>query len=60
MDRERATTIREELSRLIEKETEFFQKSPAEHTRGEYDEFRRSCARIRELFAELERLRKSA
>jgi hypothetical protein len=55
-----AIQINEELSRLLTLQVEFFEKTPAEHTWAEYDEFVRSRDRVRELFVELERLRKES
>jgi hypothetical protein len=50
-----------ELSRLLAQQTEFFQKSAlAEATPTELEEFKRSGDRVRQLFAELEGLRKAA
>ena len=47
-----------ELSRLIARQTEFFQKS--DPTPSELQEFEWAGERIRKLFAELEHLNKAA
>jgi hypothetical protein len=47
-----------ELSRLIARQTEFFQKS--DPTLSELQEFKWAGECIRKLFAELERIRKAA
>jgi hypothetical protein len=47
-----------ELSRLIARQTEFFQKS--DPTPSELQEFEWAGERIRKLFAEPERIRKAA
>jgi hypothetical protein len=47
-----------ELSRLIERQTKFFEKS--DPTLSELQEFEWAGERIRKLFAELEGLRKAA
>ena len=47
-----------ELSRLIERQTKFFEKS--DPTPSELQEFEWAGERIRKLFAELEGLRKAA
>jgi hypothetical protein len=45
--------INEELSRLIEQQTDYFKKRNPTPT--EVEEFKRAGERIRQLFAELER-----
>jgi hypothetical protein len=53
--------ISTELSRLLAQQTEFVQKTAlAEPTPAELEEFERSRDRVRELFVELEGLRKAA
>jgi hypothetical protein len=52
------TEISIELSRLIERQTEFFQKQNP--TPSELQEFEWAGERIRKLFAELARLNKAA
>lgn len=50
--------ISAELSRLIERQTKFFEKS--DPTPSELQEFEWAGERIRRLFAELEQLNKAA
>lgn len=57
MDKSRAE-ISTELSRLIARQTEFFQKSNP--TPSEHQEFEWAGERIRKLFADLEQLNKAA
>ena len=52
------TEISAELSRLIARQTEFFQKS--DPTPSELQEFEWTGERIRKLFAELEQSNKAA
>ena len=52
------TEISIELSRLIERQTKFFEKS--DPTPSEVQEFEWAGERIRKLFAELARLNKAA
>ena len=56
---ERMSEIRRELARLLTEQTEFFRKGPR-HTAEELRDYEASRERVRELFAELERLRKAA
>ncbi len=51
--------ISRELGRLLTEQTEFFRKG-TQHTAEELREYEASRGRVRELFAELERLRKTA
>ena len=51
--------ISRELGRHWKDQTEFFRKG-ARHTADELREYEASRERVRELFAELERLRKAA
>ena len=57
MDKSRAE-ISTELSRLIARQAEFFQKS--DPTPSELQEFEWAGERIRKLFADLEQLNKAA
>jgi hypothetical protein len=57
MDKSRAD-ISIELSRLIARQTEFFQKG--DPTTAEVQEFERAGERIRKLFADLAQLNKAA
>jgi hypothetical protein len=58
---ERSFQISQELGRLLTKQTEFFKKGAREgHTPDELREYSESQDRVRELFAELEELRKIA
>jgi hypothetical protein len=53
--------IRRELGRNFTQQTEFLRKgAQAGHTVGDLHEYEESRERVRELFAELERLRKAA
>jgi hypothetical protein len=55
----RNTEISHELTRLLNQQTEFFQNSAvAESTFEELQVFKQSRERVRQLFAELEQLRK--
>ena len=56
---ERLADISRELGRLLTEQTEFFRKG-TQHTAEELREYEASRGRVRELFAELERLRKTA
>jgi hypothetical protein len=56
---ERMSEISRELERHWKDQTEFFRKG-ARHTGDELREYEASRERVRELFAELERLRKAA
>jgi len=56
---ERMAEISRELGRLLRHQTEFFRKG-ARHSAEELREYEASRERVRELFAELERLRKAA
>ena len=61
MNGERRKQISDELSRLLAEQTEFFKKSTlGSHTRDELDKYEESRERVRQLFAELEQLRKAA
>ena len=51
--------ISRELGRLLTEQAEFFRKG-TQHTAEELHEYEASRGRVRELFAELERLRKTA
>jgi hypothetical protein len=55
---ERVSEIKRELGRLFTEQTEFFRKGPR-HTAEELRDYVASCERVRELFAELEGLRKA-
>jgi hypothetical protein len=58
---ERMSEIRRELGRNSTQQTEFLRKgAQAGHTVGDLHEYEESRERVRELFAELERLRKAA
>ena len=57
----RNTEISLELTRLLNQQTEFFQNSALdESTPEELQVFKQSRERVRQLFAELERLRRAA
>jgi len=56
---ERKSEISRELARLLNEQTEFFRKGPR-HTPEDLRNYEASRARVRELFDELERLRKAA
>jgi hypothetical protein len=47
-----STEISNELTVLLDWQTEFFKN--LSHTPSELSEYRQSCARVRELFAEME------
>jgi hypothetical protein len=55
---ERMAEIRRELGERLTQQTEFFRKTT--HTPDELREYEESRQRIRELFNELEQLRKTA
>ena len=55
---ERKSEISRELARLLNEQAEFFRKP--RHTAEELRDYEASRERVRELFAELERLRKTA
>jgi len=55
----RKAEISKELTRLFNQQTEFFRKG-ARHSAKELRDYETARARVRELFAELERLRKAA
>lgn len=55
----RMSEISRELGRLLTEQTEFFRKGPR-HTAEELRDYEASRERVRELFAELERLRGAA
>lgn len=55
---ERMSEISRELGWLLTEQTEFFRKGPR-HTAEELRDYEASRERVRELFAELERLRKA-
>jgi hypothetical protein len=58
---ERISQIGNELARLLAQQTEFFKKGArAKYTPEELREYEESRDRVRELFAELERLTKAA
>jgi len=58
---DRSSQIRNELARLFNEQTEFFRKGArVGHTTEELREYEESRDRVRELFAELERIRKAA
>ena len=57
---ERVSQIRNELVRLFTEQTEFFRKGVrGTHTESELAEYDKRRERIRELFAELDELRKA-
>ena len=56
---ERMADISRELGRLLTEQTEFFRKG-TQHTAEELREYEASRERVREVFAELERIRKAA
>jgi hypothetical protein len=56
---ERMAEIRRELVQLLNEQTEFFRKGPR-HTAEELRNYEASRERVRELFAELEKLTKVA
>ena len=61
MNAERRKQISDELSRLLAEQTEFFKKGTlGSHTSDELFKYEKSRTRVRELFAELEQLRKAA
>ena len=61
MNGERRKQISDELSRLFSEQTEFFKKGTLRsHTPDELFKYEKIRERVRELFAELERLRKAA
>lgn len=55
---ERVSEISRELGQLLTEQTEFFRKG--RHTAEELRDYEASRERVRELFAELERLRSAA
>ena len=58
---DRLSHIRNELLQLFNQQTEFFRKGArVGHTTEELREYEESRDRVRELFAELERIRKAA
>ena len=56
---ERMSEIRRQLARLLTEQTELFRKGPRP-TAEELRDYEASRERVRELFAELERLRSAA
>ena len=61
MNGEQRKQISDELSRLLAEQTEFFKKGTLRsHTPDELFNYEKSRKRVRELFAELERLGKAA
>jgi len=56
---ERKSEISRELARLFNEQAEFFRKGPR-HTDEELRDYEAARERVRDLFAELERLRKAA
>lgn len=56
---ERKSEISRELARLLNEQTEFFRKGP-NHSEEDLRKYAASRQRVRELFAELEKLRQAA
>jgi hypothetical protein len=56
---ERKAEISRELTQLFNEQTQFFRKGPR-HSAEELRDYEAARARVRELFDELERLRKAA